>query len=88
MMQHQPNKNGGFPSCDYQAEDIRELVEVSRETCKQLGSLVQSVEALVVQYKLITRPLLVVVCILALGSKAVEIARDAFVHPVKNVAQQ
>lgn len=71
--------NSEFLPCQYSATDIQALVQVTADNGKQIGLLAKEIESMSSQIKDIMRWLLLVVSVIALGSKIVEMLSDLWI---------
>lgn len=77
----QIDTNGAHMNCSYDHEKMDELTMA-------VSNLTASVSTLTSYYKEMTRWLLIVVCVIALGKELLSIVKDAYAHSRKVVAEQ
>lgn len=70
-------------NCSYDHEQIERLISATEQNGLKLQTLTDHLTA---QYNQIIKWLLIVVCVIALGAKLVELAKDFWGH--KNATQQ
>ena len=74
------------PFCEYDPEALDKLIDNQNKNTEAISHLTRSIEVLTTYYREQTRWLLIVVCVIALGSKLVEMAKDIWGAKVISVA--
>lgn len=74
------------PFCEYDPDALDKLIENQNKNTEAISHLTQSIEILTTYYREQTRWLLIVVCVIALGSKLVEMAKDIWGAKIISVA--
>jgi hypothetical protein len=68
--------NGSHQSCEYDHGQMSLLIEATKENGTKIDSLSTAISVVADQQKAVTKYLLIVVCVIALGSKLVEMANN------------
>lgn len=74
------------PFCEYDPDALDKLIENQNKNTEAISRLTRSIEVLTTYYREQTRWLLIVVCVIALGSKLVEMAKDIWGAKIISVA--
>ncbi len=77
MSENLPYKNGEYmPMQTYDQNQMQELIECTKVNGTKIEALAVEVKVIAGQYNQIIKWLLIVVCTIALGSKAMEMANN------------